>query len=255
MSKLFDLSGKVAVITGASRGIGYSIAEQMAAVGARVVISSRNQGACDSAAQAIRDQGGEALSLAAKISDHAQLQNLVDTTVANWGKVDILVCNAAVNPYLGPMSGLTDEVFDRMMRSNVLSNLWLSGMVLPGMVERRDGTIIFISSIIGMKGTLTLGAYGISKAADMALARNLASENGKHNVRVNTIAPGLVKTDFARALWENPEALHKREAAIPLGRLAKPEEIAGIAVFLAAPAGAYLTGQTIVADGGFMLAP
>jgi|ERR1022692_2504284 NAD(P)-dependent dehydrogenase (short-subunit alcohol dehydrogenase family) len=255
MKNLFDLSGKVAVVTGSSRGIGRAIVEHMSAAGARVVVSSRSPDMCESVATEIRGRGGEALAIPAKISDKAQLQQLVNKTIEHWGRIDILVCNAASNPYLGPIGGLTDEVFDRMMRNNVLSNLWLTQMAVPGMIERRDGVIVFISSIVGIRATLHLGAYGISKAADMALSRNLAAEYGKHNIRVNTIAPGLVRTDFARALWENPDALQKREAATPLGRIGEVDDIAGIAVFLAAPAGAFVTGQTIIADGGIMIAP
>jgi NAD(P)-dependent dehydrogenase (short-subunit alcohol dehydrogenase family) len=255
MKNLFDLSGKVAVVTGSSRGIGRAIVDHMAAAGARVVVSSRSAEVCESVATEIRGHGGEALAIPAKISDKAQLQQLVDKVVDHWGRIDILVCNAASNPYFGPIGGLKDDVFDRMMRNNVLSNLWLTQMVVPGMIERRDGAIVFISSIVGIRSTLQLGAYGISKAADMALCRNLAAEYGKHNIRVNTIAPGLVRTDFAKALWENPDALRKREEATPLGRIGEVDDIAGIAVFLAARAGAFVTGQTIVADGGIMIAP
>jgi NAD(P)-dependent dehydrogenase (short-subunit alcohol dehydrogenase family) len=250
----FRLDGRVAVVTGSSRGIGRAIAEQMASQGARVVISSRKQPACEEVAAAIRAAGGEAVAIPASISNRAQLENLVAATRERWGRIDILVCNAASNPYLGPMSGLQDEVFDKVLHNNIVSNLWLANLVLPGMAQRRDGVMIIVSSIGGLRGSSTLGAYCVSKAADMQLARNLAVEWGPHNVRVNCIAPGLVRTDFARALWEDPERLARTQAQTPLGRIGEPEDIAGVAVFLASRAGAFVTGQTIVADGGVTIA-
>ncbi|MEZ4452625.1 MAG: SDR family oxidoreductase [Nannocystaceae bacterium] len=246
----FDLTGQVAVITGSSRGIGRAIAEAMARAGARVVISSRKPTVCDEVAAAIREEGGEAIAIPANISSQEDLGRLVDGTIERWGKIDALVCNAAANPYFGPMSGLTDAVFDKIMRNNVLANLWLVNRVAPGMAERGGGTVQIVSSIGGLRGDPFLGAYNLSKAADMQLARNLAVEWGSRGVRVNTIAPGLVKTDFARALWENPELLAKVEQATPLGRIGEPDDIGGVAVFLASRAAAFITGQVIVADGG-----
>jgi NAD(P)-dependent dehydrogenase (short-subunit alcohol dehydrogenase family) len=250
----FRLDGKVAVVTGSSRGIGRSIAEHMAAYGAKVVISSRKQPACDEVAAAIRAAGGEAIAVPANIGEKAQLDALIQATRRQWGRIDVLVCNAASNPYYGPMAGLPDEAFHKILQNNIVSNLWLANMVLPEMAERKDGVVIIVSSIGGLKGTAALGAYAVSKAADMQLARNLAVEWGKHNIRVNCIAPGLVKTDFARALWDNPELLARTEAATPLRRIGAPDDIGGIAVFLAARAGAFVTGQTIVADGGITIA-
>jgi NAD(P)-dependent dehydrogenase (short-subunit alcohol dehydrogenase family) len=247
---LFDLTGKVAVITGSSKGIGRAIAEQMAAHGAKVVISSRKAESCEQVAAGIRSTGGAAVSIPCHIGDKAQLQNLVDKTRALWGRIDILVCNAAVNPYYGPLAKITDEAFDRIMASNVRSNLWLCQMVLPEMAERKDGAIIIISSIGGLRGSAILGAYAISKAADMQLARNLAVEWGEHNIRVNCIAPGLIRTDFARALWEDEARAKARIAETPLRRLGDPIDIAGCAVMLAADAGRFITGQSIVVDGG-----
>lgn len=247
---LFDLTGQVAVITGSSRGIGRSIAEQMARAGARVVISSRKPDACEAVAAAIRDAGGEALAIPANVSRRADLDHLVDATLAAWGRIDCVVCNAAANPYFGPMAGLADEVFDKIMRTNVLANLWLCNRVLPGMAERGGGTVILVSSIGGLRGDAFLGAYNLSKAADMQLARNLAVEWGAQNIRVNTIAPGLVKTDFARALWESPALRERVEQATPLRRIGDPDDIGGVAVFLASRAAAFITGQVIVADGG-----
>jgi len=251
---LFDLTGKVAIVTGSSRGIGRAIAEQLAAHGARVAISSRKAEACEAVVQAIRERGGEAVAIPASISDKAGLQALVDGTRRAFGPIDVLVCNAASNPYFGPSGGISDEQFEKIMRNNVLSNHWLAQMVHPDMKARRDGAIIIVSSVGGLKGSTEIGVYGISKAADMQLARNLACEWGPDNIRVNCIAPGLIKTDFARALYEDPKRRAAAEARFPLRRLGEPEDIAGIAVMLAGRAGAFITGQSIVADGGAIIA-
>ena len=250
---MLDLSGKVAVITGSSRGIGRSIAENMARAGARVVISSRKLDACEETAQAIRAEGGEAIAFAAGLGHQDQLEALIKQTRETWGKVDILVCNAAINPYYGPLAEISNEVFDKMMRCNVRDNLFLCKLVLPEMAERNDGTIIVISSVGGVRGNSVLGAYGITKAADMALVRNLAVEWGKKNIRVNCIAPGLIKTDFARALWENPKMRSHLENMTPLGRIGDPDDIGLLATFLATRGGAFITGETIIADGGMSI--
>lgn len=252
MSDLFDLTGKTAIITGSSRGIGKAIAEAMAARGANVVVSSRKQDACDETAAEINAAHGEgkAIAVAANISSKEELQNLVDKTREAFGQVDILVCNAASNPYYGPMAGISDEQFQKILMNNIVSNNWLIGMVSGEMVERKDGSIVIISSIGGLTSSTMIGAYNISKAADFQLARNLAAEFGPSGVRVNCIAPGLIKTDFARALWENPETLKAVTKHTPMRRIGQPEEIAGAAVFLAAPASTFMTGQTIVVDGG-----
>lgn len=252
MSGLFDLSGKVAIITGSSRGIGKAIAEAMAEQGAKVVISSRRQDACDEAAAAINAAHGEgtALAVAANISSKDDLQNLVDETRRAFGKVDVLVCNAASNPYYGPMAGIEDDQFRKILENNVIANHWLISMVAPEMLERESGSIIIVSSIGGLTSSTVIGAYNISKAADFQLARNLAAEFGPKGVRVNCIAPGLVKTDFARALWENPDTLKAVTRSTPLRRIGEPREIAGAAVYLASDASTFMTGQSMIVDGG-----
>ena len=247
---LFDLTGKTAIVTGSSRGIGRAIADLLAEAGANVVISSRKQDACEEAASAIRQAGGRAAAIAAHVGDKAQLEHLVEATRKEFGAIDILACCAGINPHYGPITEIPDPAFDRIIAANVRSIMWLAAMVLPEMAARRDGAIVIMSSIAGLRGTAGLGAYSISKAADMQLARGLALEWGRHNIRVNAIAPGLIKTDFARALWEDEKLVARRLEATPLARLGEPHDIAGAALLLCSPAGAYITGQTIVVDGG-----
>ena len=249
---LFSLTGKVAVITGSTRGIGKAIAERMAEQGARVVISSRKPESCAEVAQSINAMRGEgtAIAIPANISSKDDLKQLAAQATQRLGKIDILVCNAASNPYYGPLAGIEDEQFRKILENNVIANHWLIGFVAPQMIERKDGAIIIVSSIGGLRGSPVIGAYNISKAADFQLARNLAVEYGPHNVRVNCIAPGLIKTDFARALWEDPEMLKRRTTTTPLRRIGEPDEIAGAAIFLASQAGSFVTGQSIVVDGG-----
>jgi NAD(P)-dependent dehydrogenase (short-subunit alcohol dehydrogenase family) len=249
---LFDLSGKVAIITGSSRGIGKAIAERMAEHGAKVVISSRKAGPCEEVAAAINAKhgAGTAIAVPANIASKEELQNLVDKTREAFGQVDICVCNAASNPYYGPMEGIADDQFRKILDNNIISNHWLIGMVAPEMRARKDGAIIIVSSIGGLRGNTIIGAYNISKAADFQLARNLAHEFGPDNVRVNCIAPGLIRTDFARALWENPETLKRSTQGVPLRRIGEPDELAGAAVYLASKAGSFMTGQALVVDGG-----
>lgn len=247
---MFDLDGQVAIITGSSRGIGRAIAHSMARAGARVVVSSRKLAACEKVVEEIRAAGGEARAVACNVSDKAQLQSLVDTALGAWGRLNIVVCNAAANPYFGPMAGMSDEAYDKIMNSNVRSNFWLCNMAGPHMVRSGGGCFILISSIGGNQGSATLGVYGMSKAADYALTRNLAIEWGPQGLRANCIAPGLIKTDFSRALWENPTLLAAVEQGTPVRRIGQPEDMGGVAVFLASRAAAYITGQVLVVDGG-----
>jgi NAD(P)-dependent dehydrogenase (short-subunit alcohol dehydrogenase family) len=249
---LFDLTGRVAIVTGSSRGIGRAIAERMAEAGASVVISSRKEAACVAVADAINSRHGErrAIALAASISSKDDLKALVERTVATLGRLDIVVCNAASNPYYGPLAGIEDGQFRKILENNVIANNWLIQFAAPELERQGGGSIVIVSSIGGLQGSPVIGAYNISKAADMQLARNLAVEFGPKNIRVNCIAPGLIRTDFARALWENPETLARYTGRTPLGRIGEPDEIAGAAIFLASAAGMFVTGQTIVVDGG-----
>jgi len=250
---LFDLSNKVAIVTGSSRGIGKAIAMHMALHGARVVISSRKAESCAAVVAEIAAAGGTAFAHPAHVGHKEELEALVDATIARWGRIDILVCNAATNPHFGPSISIKDEALEKVIHTNLYSNIWLCNLVLPGMAERSEGVVIIISSVAGFSGTSLLGAYALSKAADMQLARNLAVEWGPRNVRVNCIAPGVIRTHFAKALWADPQ----REAALarryPLRRIGEPEDVAGIAVMLAARAGSFITGQSIVVDGGGLI--
>ena len=258
MTALFDLTGTVTLITGSSKGIGLAIAQEMARHGAQVVISSRKGDVCEAVAADINaecaDQPGGAVAIPAHVGRKEELEQLVAETRSRLGKIDSLVCNAAVNPFYGSMADLPDDALDKVLDINIKSNHWLAQMVAPEMIERRDGSIIVVSSVGGLKGSTHLGAYAISKAADVQLVRNLAVEYGPHNVRVNAISPGLVRTDFARALWENPDILAERTSGDPLRRIGEPHEIAGAAVYLASAAGSFTTGQNIVIDGGATIA-
>ncbi len=248
MTSIFDLGGKVALVTGSTRGIGKSIAEELARAGARVAVSSRKADACEEVRKEFEKKGFEVLAQPCNVSRKEELQALVEATTAKWGRIDIVVANAASNPYYGPLTAIPDEAFDKIFANNVKSVLWLAAMTLPGMKE--GGSFIVVGSIGGLLANTVIGAYGISKAADHHLVRNLAAEWGPKNVRVNAIAPGLVKTEFARALWEDDKRRNERIEATPLRRLGEPRDIGGIAVFLASDAAAFITGQCIVADGG-----
>ena len=251
---LFDLTGKVAIVTGASRGIGRAIAGEMARAGASVVISSRKADACEAAAAAIRQAGGKAVAIPCHVGEKSQIQALVDKTRAALGRIDILVLNAASNPAYGPLAEVNDEAFDKIVALNIRSHLWFCSLVLPEMAARKDGAIVLIASIGGFRGSPNLGAYAMTKAAVMQLARSLAGEWSRHNIRINCVAPGLIRTDFSKALIDNPEVLAKRLAATPMGRVGEPEDVAGAAILLASDAGRFITGQSIVVDGGATIA-
>ena len=249
---LFNLNNKSILITGSSRGIGKSIARHCAIHGANVIISSRKLNICEQTAEEINNEVGKELAhpIAASISDENQLDELVKKTREKLGKIDVLICNAATNPFMGSMLDMPNDKFDKVMNNNIKSNQILCNLVLPEMIDREDGSIIIISSIAAIKGSAILGAYNISKAADVMIVKNIAAEFGHKNIRANSIAPGLIKTDFAKALWENPEILKTVLRTTPMQRIGEPDEIAGIAVMLASEAGNYINGQTIVVDGG-----
>jgi len=250
---MFDLSDKVALVTGSSRGIGKAIATQMASHGARVVISSRKPASCEAVAAEITAAGGTAMAHACHVGHREELKALVDATLARWGRIDVVVCNAAANPHFGPSIATPDSAFEKVIHTNLYSSLWLCNMTLPAMAERKDGVVIIVSSVTGFIGSAMLGAYSISKAADMQLARNLAVEWGAHNIRVNCIAPGIIRTHFAKALWADPQRAAAFARRNPLRRLGEPEDVAGVAVMLASRAGSFITGQTVVVDGGGLI--
>ncbi|MFA5122185.1 SDR family NAD(P)-dependent oxidoreductase [Zavarzinia sp.] len=251
-SRLFDMTGKVAVVTGSSRGIGRAIAIELARAGASVVISSRKAEACEKVRAEIAAEGGTAIVVPCNISSRDDCESLVRSTVAAFGRLDALICNAAVNPYFGPIADVPEAAFDKIMASNVKSNLWLCQLSRQALAESK-GAIVIVSSIGGLRGSAMLGAYCISKAADMQLARNLAVEWGGDGIRTNCIAPGLIRTDFARALWENPDIEREVLRNCPAARIGEPEDIAGAALFLAADAGRYTNGQVLVVDGGMTI--
>jgi len=247
---MFDLTGKVAIVTGSTRGIGRAIAEAFCEAGAKVVISSRKPEACEAVAEEMKAKGHDVIAVPCHVGRVEQLQALVDTTLQTWGRIDVLVCNAATNPVYGPMHEVSEDAFDKVMSTNLKSVFLLCNMVVPGMAERGGGSVILISSIAGIRGNPVIGVYGISKAAEAGLARNLAVEWGPKGVRANAIAPGLIATDFAKALTDDPVRKQRAEQQTPLRRIGDPRDIAGVALFLATDASAYVTGQTIVADGG-----
>ena len=247
---MFDLTGRVAVITGSSRGIGRAIAIEYARMGARVVISSRRIDACKAVVSEIREAGGHATAAACNVRNKADLEGLVAHALRECGHIDILVPNAAINPVYGPSSEVSDAVWNKVLTTNLTATHWLCQLVLPGMADRGGGSVIVLSSIISIAGAANLGVYAVSKAAEAQLARNLAVEWGTRGIRVNAIAPGVIKTDFAKALYENPKAAELVANMTCLKRLGEPDDIAGVAVFLASDAARYITGQMILVDGG-----
>jgi NAD(P)-dependent dehydrogenase (short-subunit alcohol dehydrogenase family) len=251
-TELFDLTGKVALLTGASKGMGRAMAEGLAEHGARVMLSSRKLDQCQAAADAINERCGErrAFAFACNAGYKDQLQALVDATHRELGPVDILVGNAGVNPFYGPMSKIPDDAYDKIMSTNVKANHWLVQMVAPDMLKAGNGSIMLTSSTGAFSPSLVLGAYSISKLALIGLVRNLAAEMGPKGIRANAICPGLIRTDFAQALWDNPEAEQRANEQIPLRRLGEADDLKGLAVFLASDASGYITGQALTVCGG-----
>lgn len=246
------LEGKVAVVTGGSRGIGRAIAQRFGAAGAHVVIASRKRSACDELAAQIQSAGGRASSFACDVGRAEEVEALIGETVQDLGGLDVLVCNAAANPAMGPMAEVTDRQYDRIFDTNLRANFRLCNLAAPHLA-RAGGAGVLVSSISGMTGSTTIGAYAMSKAALFQLNRNLALEWGPRNVRFNCVAPGLTRTDLGEIAIHTPEgqALIQRT---PLGRVAEPEDIAEAVLFLASPAAAFITGQTLVVDGGITIA-
>jgi NAD(P)-dependent dehydrogenase (short-subunit alcohol dehydrogenase family) len=253
MGTSYDLSGKVAIVTGASRGIGQAIAEHFAQAGAKVVLASRKQDSLDEIAANIKASGGEAMAVAAHTGEKDTLKALVDKTVETWGKVDILVNNAATNPHFGPVLDAEDSLWQKTIEVNLMGNVWLCQQVIPKMRENGGGSIINVASVAGLRPGMLQGIYSMTKAALISLTQTLAMEHGKDGIRVNAIAPGLVQTRFARALWENENLMNQVIPRTPLGRIGQPEEIASIALWLASDLSSFATGETFVVDGGLTL--
>jgi len=249
-SALFDLRGKVAIVTGSSRGLGLASAQGMAEHGAKVVISGRRAEACDAAVAGIRAAGGEAIAVPCNIGRREDLQRLVDGALAAWGRVDVVMANAAIHPWIGSVLDLTEETFNKFMQVNVQSSIWLAQMTLPGMLERGYGRFIVVASIVGLLGDAITGTYGLTKAADMQFVRNLANEFAHRGVTANCIAPGTFKTEMARSQWEDEARVKWYQNRNPSRRFGEVDELAGLAVLLASPSGGYINGQTIAVDGG-----
>ncbi|GKX35609.1 MAG: short-chain dehydrogenase [Rhizobiaceae bacterium MnEN-MB40S] len=252
-SALFDLTGKTALVTGSHRGLGFSMTHELGRAGARVVISSNEPAGCEAARKEIAREGIEVLSIPCDVGVDAELDRLVAETEAGFGPIDILVCNAGINPHFGSLTEATDDEYDAIMRINLRSVVQLCNRILPGMAERKDGAVILTSSLSGLRGNAKIGIYALSKAAIAQLARNYAVEFGPDNVRVNAISPGLIDTEFSKPMTGNPDILGPRILKTPLRRVGKPEDIAGAAVFLASPAGAFVTGHNLVVDGGTVI--
>lgn len=249
-SDLFDLTGKVAIITGSSRGIGLASAKRMAEHGAKVVISGRKQQGCDEAAAQINAAGGEAIAVPCNIGRKDEVRNLVDTAIGHWGRIDIVMANAAIHPWTGSVLDVADETVNKFMQVNVQSSIWLAQMTVPGMLERGYGRFIVVASIVGLLGDPVTGTYGLTKAADMQFVRNMAMEFASHGLCANCIAPGTFRTEMARSQWEDPQLVAWYGQRNPSKRFGEVDEIAGLAVMLASRAGGYINGQTIAVDGG-----
>jgi len=253
VKELFDLKGKVAIVTGSSKGIGKAIAEAIAEYGAHVVVSSRSQEAVDAVADEFKAKRLETIGIACHVGDEEQRKALIDKTVNHYGGVDILINNAATNPVYAPLEGVDDPVFDKIMDVNVKACFSFAKLCFPYMKEKKKGSIINIASVEGLKPNMGLGLYGVSKAALIMLTKSQASEWGKYGIRTNAICPGLIKTKFSQALWSNEQLMKQVEHHLPLRRAAEPIEMAGLAVYLASDASSYTTGAILNADGGHML--
>jgi len=249
-SPLFDLRGKVAIVTGSSRGLGLASAAGMAAHGARVVISGRKADACDAAVAQIEAAGGEAMAIPCNIGRKEEVQHLVGAALAKWGRIDIVMANAAIHPWVGSVLDLKDETFNKFMQVNVQSHIWLAQLTVPGMLERGYGRFIVVASVVGLLGDPVTGTYGLTKAADMQFVRNMATEFASRGVTANCIAPGTFKTEMARSQWEDEAQAKWYYERNPSKRFGEVQEIAGLAVLLASPSGGYINGQTIAVDGG-----
>jgi len=249
-SPLFDLRGKVAIVTGSSRGLGLASAAGMAEHGAKVVISGRKADACDAAVAQIEAAGGEAMAVPCNIGRKEEVQHLVGAALAKWGRIDIVMANAAIHPWVGSVLDLKDETFNKFMQVNVQSHIWLAQLTVPGMLERGYGRFIVVASVVGLLGDPVTGTYGLTKAADMQFVRNMATEFASRGVTANCIAPGTFKTEMARSQWENEALVKWYSERNPSKRFGEVQEIAGLAVLLASPSGGYINGQTIAVDGG-----
>ncbi len=252
MSKLFNLENKNVLLTGASKGMGLAMAQGLVNHGANVVISSRKLDQCEKAAKTINDSIDQekAFTYSCNTSSKDELNALVDFSMSKLGSITTLVCNAGVNSFFGSMSEIDDDSYDKTMNTNVKSNHWLINMVSPFMKESGGGSIMITSSIAAFDASETLGTYSISKLAVLGLVRNYASELGPSNIRVNAICPGLVKTDFSKLLWENPDAEKATSQRMPLRRLGEADDFKGVAVFLASDESSFMTGQALTICGG-----
>lgn len=253
-NNLFDLTGRVAIVTGASKGIGQAIARGLAEQGASVVVSSRKQEAVDEVAAEFRAAGLEATGIACHVGEESQLSNLVEKTIGKYGGVDILINNAATNPVFGPLEQMTGEVFDKVMNVNVKACMLLANLCKPSMAKRGHGSIINIASVEGLKPSPMMSIYSVSKAALIMLTQAQAREWGSDGIRSNAICPGLIQTKFSAALWQNEQILDHFVSQTPSGRMAQPEEMVGLALYLASGAGSFSTGGVFTADGGYMIA-
>jgi NAD(P)-dependent dehydrogenase (short-subunit alcohol dehydrogenase family) len=249
----FRLDGRVALVTGASKGIGEAIARALAECGARVVVSSRRQEAVDEVAHAIAQDGGEAIGVACNVGRLDEARALVARAIAHWGGVDVVVNNAATNPTFGPVAEQDEAVFDKIMAVNVKGPLVVCQAAYASMKARGGGSVVNVSSIGGVSPEPGLGLYSVSKAALVSLTKVLAQEWGGDGIRANVICPGLVKTKFSQALWSDARILKHMLAQQPIQRIGAPEDVAGLALFLASDAAAYCTGGVYMADGGYLL--